>query len=124
MTTTDQIDRLKCADTLLSGHYRDITAKDIALSTAYSCADIAESLRTIATRPEVDPVEAAIETVARSILAGAAETAAAEGWERYPEIGERDWARVGAALERLAPYPPTSELTAAYGLLEGRADHE
>lgn len=124
MTTTDQTDRLKCADTLLSGHYRDITAKDIALSTAYSLADIAESLRTIATRPEVDPVEAAAETIARCILAGAAETAAAEGWERYPEIGEHDWARVGTALERLAPYPPPSEFTAAYGLLEGRADHE
>ncbi|HML52403.1 MAG TPA: hypothetical protein PKD84_13485 [Propionicimonas sp.] len=54
MTTTDQTDRLKCADTLLSGHYRDITAKDIALSTAYSLADIAESLRTIAGCPAVE----------------------------------------------------------------------
>lgn len=57
MTTADQTDRLKCADTLLSVHYRDITAKDITLSTAYSLADIAQSLRTIATRPDSDEIE-------------------------------------------------------------------
>ena len=139
MTTTDQTDRLKCADMLLSGHYRDITAKDIALSTAYSLADIAESLRTIADRPEIqiatgplagtrampgDLVEAAIEIMARATLATIAEDAAGEWRERYPDIGEHDWQRVGEAMMRLAPRPPGDKCIAAYGLLEGRADHE
>lgn len=44
---TDQTDYLKCADVLLSGHYRDVTTKDIALSSAYALIDIAQTLRTM-----------------------------------------------------------------------------
>lgn len=44
---TDQTDYLKCADVLLSGHYRDVTTKDIALSNAYAVLDIAQTLRTM-----------------------------------------------------------------------------
>lgn len=110
-------DYLKSAETFLECD-QPASIHDLAECQAHALIDIAESLRTIASRPAIDPSEAAIDTIARYILADAAETAAAEGWERYPEIGEHDWARVGAA------YPPDSEFTAAYGLMDGRADHE
>lgn len=136
-------DHLDIAKSLTPGrtpdYIGDESALEVAIAQAHALIDIAESLRTIADRPEIqivtgplagtqatpgDLVEAAVEIMARATLATIAEDAAGELWERYPDISERDSRRVGEAMMRLAPRPPGDKCLAAYVLLEGRADHE
>jgi hypothetical protein len=61
----------------------------------------------------------AIRIVAKGILENLAEDVA-DGWGLYPEIGEHDWERVVAEVERLAP--PVGGFAEAYALLESRAE--
>jgi hypothetical protein len=67
-------------------------------------------------------VQAAIDTIARAIIASAAEDAGE--WEDWPEVGEHDWNRVLEAVKRLAPWPDDAERSAAYQLLESMSDDE
>lgn len=43
-------------------------------------------------------------------------------WENYPEIGEDDWESVLVWIELFSTPPSADDFTAAYALLEARAD--
>jgi hypothetical protein len=67
--------------------------------------------------------EEAVDTVARQVLAVLAADAE-DQWENYPEIGEGDWADVVERVQVLAPGPGLDAYTAAYFVLQDRAEDE
>jgi hypothetical protein len=70
---------------------------------------------------ERDDVEAAIDTVARQVIARLVDWHVGDSWEDFPEIVEGDWQRVQARCLELTPEPDAYQ--AAYALLESRAEH-
>lgn len=60
----------------------------------------------------------AIETVARQIIAHAADE---PEWGDYPEIGEHDWRRICDRVAEIAAFPPADDFDTAYALLASRA---
>lgn len=70
--------------------------------------------------------DAAIEMVARHVLATAARGVGDDGfmpaWDDYPELSEDDWHRVCLHVQILAKFPSRREYHWAYGDLVSRAE--
>ena len=65
-----------------------------------------------------------INVIARHAIHGACQDDGLIGWDMYPEIGEHDWLAIQAEIDRLTEMPPSDVFSAAYALLEARADHD
>lgn len=77
--------------------------------------------------PEEDPaIMQAVDTVAHFAVSSAAEPdfGTEVAWGNYPEIGEHDWELVTERVNeiRRSLDPPPLSYTAAYALLEARAE--
>lgn len=68
-------------------------------------------------------VEAAIDTVARQVIARLVDWHIGDEWEHFPDIGEHDWQRVQTRCLALADFGDPDEYAAAYALLDSRAEH-
>lgn len=69
-----------------------------------------------------DELEAAIDMVARQVIASLVEENIGFEWENFPEIGEQDWLRVQARCLELVPLLDFDTFGRAYALLESRAE--
>lgn len=70
-------------------------------------------------KPNPDRYYLAMDTMAREMLARAAETIE---WEDYPDIGENDWMDLMKRVKSLVPRYPADQVRLAYKLLEQRAE--
>jgi hypothetical protein len=84
--------------------------------------DIATDYETLAQADR--EVEAAIDVVARHVIAGLVDTYGGGEWESVPDVGEHDWQRISKRLDELAPFPGPAEYESAYALLSSRAEND
>lgn len=72
-----------------------------------------------------DPIaDAAVEVLAQRIAEDAVDHYAEEAWEIYPEVGEYDWTRAVARAKEIAGAATSRAFSAAYAVLEDRAEGE
>ena len=114
ITTVDSIGYVSAGDWIVRG----VTGTDY-----YPCRD--EIFRSTYEGVDADPVDTAVNTVARRLMASALDWYVdyADVWSNWPDIGEHDWIRVAGEAERMTKEtsPTDAEFDRAYALLGSRA---